>query len=407
MKRLLTFVVILTLAAILIPGVKAASAQEAVQFIVDKNSYYVDGSRHLMDATTFIENGRTYVPLRFMGEALGAHVDWNGLFRMVTLTKGRDKIVHLVVGVNKILVINESDALLDTPDQFFGRASDIDVPPLSRNGRTYLPARFVAEALGYKVNWDAPTGTVTISKAGATPPPPPVVADPFNPPIEWIKTSNENPEHPGRPTIKVETAQKLFGPLVPPEKLIGKNVTAFLREGSRDVLLSPEIRPGGANPPRPDKIVGGTLLKNYLSVPYKMRHNEYVEEWRRYVPKEYKKGWHPGKLVKEEKMSLPLIDMLKLEGFPEQNIFWDPKRKIMVIYGAHSTGQPDRYRVIRMIPGHEYSHGARVPALIVENGVPVIPDDTLGGISSLAFWESGIGKNVFIDSIYGIGYLFK
>jgi len=378
MRKFIAFVLIIALAAILVPGVKAASAQEAVQFIVGKNYYYIDGNRHNMDATTFVENGRTYVPIRFMGEALGAHVDWNGPYRLVTLTKG-DKIVYLVVGVNKILVINKSDKLLDDLNQFFSRASDIDVAPIARNDRTYLPARFVAEALGYQVGWDASTGTVTISRGGVAPPPP-VAADPFNPPIEWVDG--------GFPTIKVETAQKLFGPLVPPEELIGKNVTAVLKVGSRDVVLNPELV---YNPvTHHDDIKSGTVLKNYLSVPYKKRSNEYIQEW------------NNGRFARDEKLSLPIIDLLKLEGFPEQNIFWDPERKIMVIYGSH-FGQDDRYRVVRMIPGHEYVYGIYIPALIVENGIPVVSDDTLGGVAAVSFREGGIGQGYYI----GDGYLFK
>jgi len=40
----------------------------------------------------------------------------------------------------------------------------IDVAPLIRNGRTMLPARFVAEALGAAVNWDEIKRTVTVTK---------------------------------------------------------------------------------------------------------------------------------------------------------------------------------------------------------------------------------------------------
>ena len=33
-----------------------------------------------------------------------------------------------------------------------------------RNDRTYLPAKYVAEAFGYTVDWDEATKTVKISK---------------------------------------------------------------------------------------------------------------------------------------------------------------------------------------------------------------------------------------------------
>ena len=57
-----------------------------------------------------------------------------------------------------VLVINDKTAVVD------GKAVSNDVAPLIVNGRTYTPARFVAEALGAKVDWNEATRTVTITK---------------------------------------------------------------------------------------------------------------------------------------------------------------------------------------------------------------------------------------------------
>ena len=57
-----------------------------------------------------------------------------------------------------VLVINDKTAVVD------GNAVSNDVAPLIVNGRTYTPARFVAEALGAKVDWNEATRTVTITK---------------------------------------------------------------------------------------------------------------------------------------------------------------------------------------------------------------------------------------------------
>lgn len=40
-----------------------------------------------LDSPAFIENDRTYTPLRFIAEKLGADVDWNGETQEVTITK--------------------------------------------------------------------------------------------------------------------------------------------------------------------------------------------------------------------------------------------------------------------------------------------------------------------------------
>ena len=36
-------------------------------------------------------------------------------------------------------------------------------PPKIKNGRTYIPVRFVSEHLGYNVDWDGETKTITIN----------------------------------------------------------------------------------------------------------------------------------------------------------------------------------------------------------------------------------------------------
>jgi hypothetical protein len=45
-----------------------------------------------------------------------------------------------------------------------GKAYKIDVTPLIKDSRTFVPLRFISEAFGYQVNWDAKTQTVTISQ---------------------------------------------------------------------------------------------------------------------------------------------------------------------------------------------------------------------------------------------------
>lgn len=76
-------------------------------------------------------------------EKIGAKVDWNGKDKTVTVTKGSDKIV-LTIGANKALV-NGKEVALDSPATII-------------KDRTYIPVRFVSEAFGYKVKYDANEG---------------------------------------------------------------------------------------------------------------------------------------------------------------------------------------------------------------------------------------------------------
>jgi len=116
----------------------AAEGRSAV-FYIGSTIYNVNGVNKIMDVAPYIKAGRTYVPVRYLGEALGADVAWDEVTKTVTLTKG-DKSVVLVIG-STIAKINGADV-------------QMDVAPEIVNGRTMLPARWVAEGLGYMVGWN-------------------------------------------------------------------------------------------------------------------------------------------------------------------------------------------------------------------------------------------------------------
>ena len=49
---------------------------------------YVNGKEVVLDSVAFLENDRTYTPVRFVAESLGANVFWNELDPdTVTITK--------------------------------------------------------------------------------------------------------------------------------------------------------------------------------------------------------------------------------------------------------------------------------------------------------------------------------
>ncbi|WP_027718107.1 stalk domain-containing protein [Desulfovirgula thermocuniculi] len=125
------------------------SPPAVVKFVIGQRAFWVGDQKKDMDAEAFTENGRTYMPVRYLGESLGAEVGWDGATQTVTLAKS-NVMVKLVVG-DKIIYVN-------------GQPREMDVAPLVRRGRTYLPARYVAEALGYKVGWDPVTQAVSVMR---------------------------------------------------------------------------------------------------------------------------------------------------------------------------------------------------------------------------------------------------
>lgn len=91
------------------------------------------------DAKPFIDdNGRTQVPVRAVAEILDAKVDWNGQTQTVTISQNR-KIVKIVIGSDTMTVDDN--------------AIKMDTNAIISEERTYIPIRFVAEALGLTVEW--------------------------------------------------------------------------------------------------------------------------------------------------------------------------------------------------------------------------------------------------------------
>ena len=61
---------------------------KVVKLVIGQNSYTVNGQEHPMDTAAAVSNGRTVVPARVIGEALGAKVGWNPQTSAVTVDSG-------------------------------------------------------------------------------------------------------------------------------------------------------------------------------------------------------------------------------------------------------------------------------------------------------------------------------
>ena len=90
----------------------------------------------MKDAAPFAQNNRTYVPFRALGEALGATVDYDQTAKTVTYKLGANEIV---------MTLDSKDYTVN------GAKKTMDVAPFAKDNRTYVPVRFVGEALGFDV----------------------------------------------------------------------------------------------------------------------------------------------------------------------------------------------------------------------------------------------------------------
>src|SRR3990172_1663460 len=110
----------------------------------------VDGQPLFFDQPPVVIGGRVLVPLRGVFERLGAFVQWDPASNTVIATRG-DTQVRLTIGSRQAFV-NQ-------------RVVFLDVPALIVQGRTLVPLRFVSEAMGARVDWDAATRTVFITSS--------------------------------------------------------------------------------------------------------------------------------------------------------------------------------------------------------------------------------------------------
>ncbi|MCR4400557.1 MAG: copper amine oxidase N-terminal domain-containing protein [Syntrophomonadaceae bacterium] len=117
------------------------TSSHRIVFVIGEDSYTADGRVYPMDVAPFIEGGRTFVPVRYLALALGVaeeDIVWVGATGEVRLSLGGTTL-SMKLG-SRTLTVN-------------GRPTAMDVAPMLRDKRTYLPARYVAEAFGYEVGF--------------------------------------------------------------------------------------------------------------------------------------------------------------------------------------------------------------------------------------------------------------
>lgn len=105
------------------------------------------------DVTLSISN-RTMLPLRAVLVELGVinddqHIIWDNTEKSVTIIKDSTTI-YLKQG-STVATVNGENKTLDAAPILY-----------SKNNRIYIPVRFISQALGYDVDWDGITSTVTI-----------------------------------------------------------------------------------------------------------------------------------------------------------------------------------------------------------------------------------------------------
>ena len=118
----------------------------------DEIGVYLEGNKISFDVPPQTLNDRTMVPIRAIFEAMGATVTWEESTQTAICIKENTTV--------KMTVDSMVEYINDVP-------YTMDVSPVIIGGRTLAPARYVAEAFGYNVNWDNATNSVLISKSNS------------------------------------------------------------------------------------------------------------------------------------------------------------------------------------------------------------------------------------------------
>lgn len=120
-------------------------------------SVWLEGRQLALDPAPLIIDDRTLIPLRGVFEALGATVNWDDATRSVTATRP-GRYVRLRIGLRMACLSAACD-----------QADLMDVPGRIIDGRTFVPLRFVATAMGAGVDWDPARRAVLLTAAGGPP----------------------------------------------------------------------------------------------------------------------------------------------------------------------------------------------------------------------------------------------
>lgn len=124
-------------------NIPAAAAQKGITVLLNGVELKSSVSPHLD------KNGRTLIELRSVAEALGAEIAWNADTQTVTLSTDSTTVN---IQINKAAYrVNNA-------------AKTMDTAAVIENGRTMVPLRVIAEALGATVSYDSNTKTITITQ---------------------------------------------------------------------------------------------------------------------------------------------------------------------------------------------------------------------------------------------------
>ncbi len=143
MKKLMSSLVVLLMVALFSSNFTSLAASLPLRVVVNGEKVFFPDAQPFIDAQQ-----RVQLPVRFISEALGAKVLWDGPAKKTTISLD-DKTMVVYIG-KKGYEVN-------------GKTKQMDTAALFKESRTFVPLRFVYEGLGVTVKWEDTAKTVYIT----------------------------------------------------------------------------------------------------------------------------------------------------------------------------------------------------------------------------------------------------
>lgn len=193
MKKIMTAIAVTTMLLTTGGTVLASSAETIDVIATNKKMDFNKQHNGVPVGKPFINDNRTFIPVRVVSEDLGYKVDWNQKTQAAIVSKGSN-VVEIKIGDNYALV-NGIKTYIDIQN-----GKPVNTKAQLKNSRTYVPVRFISETMGDEVEYRQPSTSSVKNKTvyinsdnlpveGPAKPAPVPVPKPVPKPTSSIKSS--------------------------------------------------------------------------------------------------------------------------------------------------------------------------------------------------------------------------
>lgn len=142
-------IVVITVLCLLMTGFAGTVYAQTNNTKTPPLSMQILGKKASTASPPVVKNNRIYIPLRYVGEAVGYKVSWNAKTNTMEL-KSASPSVKVTIG-SKTAYVN-------------GKKVTMDTAPIMYKERAHIPLTFVQEYFNYTTTYDKTTNLITISK---------------------------------------------------------------------------------------------------------------------------------------------------------------------------------------------------------------------------------------------------